>query len=74
MMKKTYSVLTRYIFEDTFKVEAENSEKAKEKILKHCGMVIGSNIQTTLSDNEIVRIFSNHPNKQVGRNVERSKM
>ena len=28
-MKKIYSVLARYIFEGTFKVEAESSEEAK---------------------------------------------
>lgn len=65
-MKKIYSVPARYIFEGTFKVEAENSEEAKEKILKHCGMVMGSGIQTTLPDSEIDWIFCNHPNKQLG--------
>lgn len=66
-MKKIYSVPARYIFEGTFKVEAENSEEAKEKILKHCGMVMGSGIQTTLSYREIDWVFCNHPCKQVGR-------
>ena len=71
-MKKTYSVTARYIFEGTFKVEAESREKAKDKILKHCGMVMGSGIQTTLPDNEIDWNFCNHPYKQVGR-ISREK-
>lgn len=66
-MKKTYSVPTRYVFEGTFKVKAKNREEAKEKNLKHCGMVMGSGIQTTLPDNEIDWTFCNHPYKQVGR-------
>lgn len=52
-MKKIYSVPARYIFEGTFKVEAESSEEAKDKVLKHCGMVMGSGIQTTLPDHEV---------------------
>ena len=71
-MKKTYSVPTRYIFEGTFKVEAESREEAKDKILKHCGMVMGSGIQTTLPDHEIDWVFCNHPCKQVGR-ISREK-
>ena len=62
-MKKTYSVTARYIFEGTFKVEAESREEAKDKILKHCGMVI---------DNEIDWTFCNHPYKQVAR-ISREK-
>lgn len=65
-MKKIYSVPARYIFEGTFKVEAESGGEAKEKILKHYGMVMGSGIQTTLPDNEIDWNFCNHPYKQVG--------
>ena len=65
-MKKIYSVPARYIFEGTFKVEAESREEAKEKILKHCSMVMGSGIQTTLSYREIDWVFCNHPYKQVG--------
>lgn len=71
-MKKIYNVPARYIFEGTFKVKAENSEEAKEKILKHCGMVMGSGIQTTLPDHEIDWVFCNHPYKQVGR-ISREK-
>ena len=66
-MKKIYSVPARYIFEGTFKVETESCEEAKEKILKYCGMVMGSGIQTTLPDREIDWVFCNHPCKQVGR-------
>lgn len=71
-MKKTYSVMARYIFEGTFKVEAESREEAKDKILKHCGMVMDSGIQTTLPDNEIDWNFCNHPYKQVAR-ISREK-
>ena len=66
-MKKTYSVPTRYVFEGTFKVKAKNREEAKEKNLKHCGMVMGNGIQTILPDNETDWTFCNHPYKQVGR-------
>lgn len=66
-MKKVYSVTTRYTFEGTFKVMAENKEEARTKILKHCGMVIGSDIQTTLPDSEIDWMFRTHPSVSVSK-------
>ena len=69
-MKKIYSVPARYIFEGTFKVEAESSEEAKDKVLKHCGMVMGSGIQTTLPDHEVDWIFCNHPYQAGGQNKQ----
>lgn len=69
-MKKIYCVPARYIFKGTFKVEAENSEEAKEKILKHCGMVMGSGIQTTLPNHEVDWKFCNHPLQAGGQNKQ----
>ena len=71
-MKKIYNVPARYIFEGTFKMEAKSYEEAKDKILKHCDMVMSSGIQTTLPDHEIDWVFCNHPYKQVGR-ISREK-
>ncbi|WP_315393427.1 hypothetical protein [Prevotella denticola] len=48
-------------------MEAKSYEEAKDKILKHCDMVMSSGIQTTLPDHEVDWVFCNHPYKQVGR-------
>lgn len=63
MAKKTYKVKTRFIFEGEFEVKANNKEQAKEYILKHCGLVIGGDIHTTLPD--ATWDFNVHPTKQI---------
>jgi hypothetical protein len=66
MRKKIYKVKTRFIFEGEFEVYASNKEHAKECIEKHCGLVIGGNIHTSLP-NEIIPNwkFSVHGDKKV---------
>ncbi len=62
-----YSVKTKFVFEGVFEVSAENKEDAREKIMKHCGLVIGSDIHSSLCDDEIDWDFSVHPTKITGR-------
>ena len=67
MKKKVYRVRTQYIFDGVFDVVAENKEDARQKVIQNCGMVMGGNIHSTLSDNEINWAFSTHPEVRMGR-------
>lgn len=50
---KQYEVKTRFVFNGTFRVKAENREEARENVERHCGMVMGGSIHTTLNDEDI---------------------
>ena len=62
---KTFQVKTKFIFEGIFEVKAQNREQAREFIEKHCGLVIGGNIHSTLPDEDINWEFSVHPEKEI---------
>lgn len=61
--QKTYTIKTRFVFEGEFYITAKNRVQAKEFIEKHCGLVIGSDIQTTLPDDMIDWNFDVHAQK-----------
>ena len=65
MKKKFYRVRTQYVFEGVFDVVAESKEDARQKVLQHCGLVMGGSIHSTLPDDEINWAFDIHPNKQI---------
>lgn len=48
--KKQYTVKTKFVFEGEFYITAESKEQAKEYVMKHCGLVLGGDIHTTLPD------------------------
>jgi len=56
-----YKVKTQFVFEGEFEVEARSSADAEEMIQKHCGLVIGGDIHTTLPDDMIDWDFATHP-------------
>ena len=60
-----YTVDTNFNFNGTFTVEAESKEQATEYILKHCGLVIGGDIHSTLPDEDIDWDFAVHPDKVI---------
>jgi hypothetical protein len=64
---KQYAVKTRFIFSGTFFVKANSKEQAKEYVEKHCGLVIGGNIHSTLPYDEIDWDFPVHPDISTGR-------
>ncbi len=66
-MKKVYRVRTQYIFEGVFEVVAESKEEARQKVLQNCGLVMGGNIHSTLSDDEMNWAFDIHPTKKIDR-------
>ena len=67
MKNKVYRVQTQYIFDGVFDVVAENKEDARQMVIQDCGMVMGGNVHSTLSDNEINWAFDRHPNKRISR-------
>jgi hypothetical protein len=62
-----YEVKTKFIFSGTFTIEADNAAQAKEFVHRHCGLVIGGDIHTTLSEEDVDWDFDVHPEKITGR-------
>ena len=73
MKKIVYRVRTQYIFEGVFDVVAESKEDARQKVIQNCGMVMGGNIHSTLSDEEVNWAFSTHPDVRTGRITVKDK-
>lgn len=67
MKKQRFLVYTEYIFDGVFDVVAESKEEARQKVLQHCGLVMGGSIHSTLSDEEINWAFSTSPEVRTGR-------
>ena len=67
MKKKVYRVRTQYIFDGVFDVVAGSKEDARQKVLQHCGLVMGGSIHSTLPDDEINWAFDRHPYKRIDR-------
>ena len=68
-IKKTmakFRVRTEYIFSGFFDIEAENAAQAREYVEKHCGLVIGSDIHSSLPDDEVNWEFPVHPDTKIG--------
>ena len=62
-----YEVPTKFVFSGTFTIEADSPAQAKEFVHKHCGLVIGGDIHTTLNDEDCDWDFAVHPEKITGR-------
>ena len=62
---KQYEVKTRFIFERIFRVNAETSEEARENIEKHCGLVMGGSIHTTLDIKDVNWNFGIDPETEI---------
>lgn len=62
---KEFEVKTCFVFEGVFNVKADNRAQAAEYVQKHCGLVIGGDIHTTLPDEIIDWDFLVHPEKQI---------
>ena len=73
MKKRVYRVRTQYIFEGFFEVVAESREEARKKVIQDCGMVMGGNVHSTLSDEEVNWAFSTHPDVRTGRITVKDK-
>lgn len=61
MKKKKFIVSTKYSFSGFFEVHARNTEQAREFVQKHCGLVLGGTIHSTLDSKAIQWNFNVHP-------------
>lgn len=64
--KRTYTIPAKFVFEGNFHIKAENRAQAVEYVRKHCGLVLGRDIHTTLPDEIVDWEFDLHPKKYVG--------
>jgi len=62
---KEFEVKTRFVFDGVFKVKALNRQQAEEFVQKHCGLVIGGDIHSSLPSEDIDWDFPVHPEKQI---------
>jgi hypothetical protein len=60
---ETYTVRTKFVFEGVFYIKAESKEQAREYVEKHCGLVIGGDIHSTLPADSVDWEFNVHPKK-----------
>ena len=67
MKKQRFLVYTEYVFDGVFDVVAKSKEEARQKVLQHCGLVMGGSIYSTLPDDEINWAFDKHPNRRIDR-------
>lgn len=59
--RKKYTIKTKFVFNGEFYITAESKEQAKEYVMKHCGLVLGGNIHTSLPDEICDWNFDTHP-------------
>ena len=64
---RQYAVKTRFTFTGTFFVTARNKDEAKEFVGRHCGLVLGRGIHSTLPEEDVDWDFPMHPDKSVSR-------
>ena len=64
---KRYSIKTRFVLEGSFYAIAGNKEKAREYVEKHCGLVLGRDIHSSLYTDAVNWEFPMHPEKLIGR-------
>jgi hypothetical protein len=61
----TFKVKTQFIFTGEFTVKADNRQQAKEYVDKHCGLVIGGDIHSSLPYEDVEWNFPVHPEKKI---------
>jgi len=62
---KTYSVITRFIFDGVFKIKAENRQEASKIVEECCGMVSIDGIHTSCDEKVRDWKFPVHPEKMI---------
>jgi hypothetical protein len=62
---KKFEVKTRFVFDGVFNVKALNRQQAEEFVQRHCGLVIGGDIHSSLPGEDIDWDFPVHSEKQI---------
>ncbi len=65
--RKEFCIETQFVFSGKFYVKADNPEQAREYVMKHCGLVLGREIHTTLPDDMVNWDFEVHPETRCKR-------
>ena len=66
MELQPFTVKTKFVFEGEFKINARTKAEARELVEKHCGLVLGGDIHTSLPDEVVTDWdFGTHPDKKV---------
>ena len=71
--KRIYTVPVRYVFRGEFKIQAASKAQAEEYAEKHCGLVLGGDIHSSLPDEMVNWDFPVHPEKIVGHGRSKKK-
>ena len=66
MKEKEYTVPMTFVFKGEFYIKAKSQEQANEYAEKHCGLVLGGDIHSSLPDEDVNWNFSCHPDKILG--------
>ncbi|MGR3220917.1 MAG: hypothetical protein ACUZ8H_14030 [Candidatus Anammoxibacter sp.] len=64
---KNYEIPVKYIFSGKFTIKAMSRSQAREYAGKHCGLVLGGDIHSTLPINDVDWDFAVHPEKGIGK-------
>lgn len=64
--KKLYTVPAKFVFSGEFYIKAESQEQAEEYVQRHCGLVIGGDIHSTLPGDDVNWNFNVYPQKVIG--------
>ena len=68
--KKEFVVKTKFVFNGTFTIKASDYGEACELVEKHCGLVLGRDIYTSLPEDVCVDWeFDVHSDKIVGEEL-----
>lgn len=62
--RKEYEVETQLVFTGKFYIKADSPEQAVEYINKHCGLVLGGDIHTSLPGEMVNWDFEVHADKK----------
>ena len=62
---------TRFVFSGVFEIKADSRDQARDIVMNDCGLVMGSDIHTTLDDEEVDWDFNIHPEKKIGRIIKK---
>jgi len=63
MKNKEFEVEVSFVFKGKFLIKAESQEQANEYAEKHCGLVLGRDIHSSLPDEDVNWDFPTHPDK-----------
>ena len=66
MNMKRYKLRVAFEFTGEFRIEADSLVAARQYVLQHCGLTIGT-VHSTLPADQVDWSFSCHPTKKIGK-------